>query len=287
MFTIGDFARHGRVSVRMLRHYDAIGLLRPARVDRVSGYRFYEAVQLSRLNRVVALKGLGFTLQQVQAILDEDVSTEELRGMLRLRRAELEAALAEAAAGLVQVEARLRSIESEGTMPEEDVVVRPLPAVRLAELSGTAASFDPGETGPLISRLFAELRVALVDVGVAATGTRTVYFETPGVDGDGGIVVHVGLPVGTGVAGGPGFQITALPPVERAATVVHRGLADGFLATSQLLVRWVDAHGYRFAGHAREVALGPEESVYELQAPVQPVGQAADPGGRAVEVSAT
>ncbi|MGK8552912.1 MerR family DNA-binding transcriptional regulator [Nocardia gipuzkoensis] len=45
MFSIGDFARHGRVSVRMLRHYDAIGLLRPDRVDATSGYRYYEAGQ--------------------------------------------------------------------------------------------------------------------------------------------------------------------------------------------------------------------------------------------------
>jgi DNA-binding transcriptional MerR regulator len=149
MLTIGDFARHGRVSVRMLRHYDAVGLLRPAHVDQSSGYRFYKAVQLSRLNRIVALKDLGFTLQQVQAILDEDVSTEELRGMLRLRRAELEAALVETAAGLVQVEARLRSIENEGSMLAEDVIIRHLPAARLAELSGTAESFSPGDTGPL------------------------------------------------------------------------------------------------------------------------------------------
>jgi hypothetical protein len=65
MFTIGEFARHGRVSVRMLRHYDAIGLLRPACVDPGSGYRFYQASQLAELNRVIALKDLGFTLPQV------------------------------------------------------------------------------------------------------------------------------------------------------------------------------------------------------------------------------
>lgn len=73
MFSIGEFARHGRISVRMLRHYDAIGLLRPACVDPVSGYRFYQASQLAELNRVIALKDLGFTLQQVQAILAEKV----------------------------------------------------------------------------------------------------------------------------------------------------------------------------------------------------------------------
>ena len=89
MFSIGDFANLGRVSVRMLRHYDAIGLLRPARVDPATGYRFYTAAQLRRLNRVIALKDLGFTLQQVQTIIDEKVDGGELRGMLRLRRAQL------------------------------------------------------------------------------------------------------------------------------------------------------------------------------------------------------
>ena len=87
MLSIGHFARHGRVSVRMLRHYDAIGLLQPAYVDRATGYRSYDAGQLSRLNLIVGLKGLGLTLEQVRSILDDEVSVEELHGMLRLRRA--------------------------------------------------------------------------------------------------------------------------------------------------------------------------------------------------------
>jgi DNA-binding transcriptional MerR regulator len=271
MFTIGDFARHGRVSVRMLRHYDAIGLLRPAQVDQSSGYRFYKAAQLSRLNRIVALKDLGFTLQRVQAILDEDISAEELRGMLRLRRAELEAALATTASALAQVEARLRLIENEDSMPQEDVIIRQLPAIRLAELSGTTASFSPDDTGPLIGQLFGELCRRLDSAGIVPAGPRTVYFETPG-EGQYGIVVHVGLPVSAMVTEGLDFQVVSLPPVERAATIVHRGMTHGFLSTSQLLVRWVEAHGYRFDGHAREVTLSssenPEECAAELQAPV-------------------
>lgn len=76
MFSIGDFARHGRVSVRMPRHYDAIGLLRPAHVDPVTGYRSYQA---SQLNSILALKDPGFTLDQVGAMLDEQVSVEGVR----------------------------------------------------------------------------------------------------------------------------------------------------------------------------------------------------------------
>ena len=90
MFAIGEFARYGRVTVRVLGDYDAIGLLEPVRVDPATGYRFYEADQLSRLNRIVALKNLGFTLRQVASILDEQLSTAELRGMLKLRQAELQ-----------------------------------------------------------------------------------------------------------------------------------------------------------------------------------------------------
>jgi DNA-binding transcriptional MerR regulator len=113
MSSIGEFARHGRISVRMLRHYDTIGLLRPACVDPASGYRFYQASQLAELNRVIALKDLGFTLQQVQAIINERVSAAELRGMLKLRRAEIHAQIEAETTRLARVEARLLT----GTVP--------------------------------------------------------------------------------------------------------------------------------------------------------------------------
>src|ERR1700730_5704547 len=119
MFSIGDFARPGRVSVRMLRHYDAIGLIRPACVDVATGYRFYEASQLDELNRVLALKDLGFTLQQVRAILEEKVSAAELRGMLRLRRAEIRATIDAETTRLARVEARLMTIEDGGRGPAD------------------------------------------------------------------------------------------------------------------------------------------------------------------------
>src|SRR3954462_12007789 len=89
VFSIGDFARHGQVSVRMLRHYDKLGLLAPASVDPVTGYRSYDAAQLGTLNRIVALNDLGLTLRQVGQILADDIATDELLQMLRVRQAEL------------------------------------------------------------------------------------------------------------------------------------------------------------------------------------------------------
>ncbi|MEU7694911.1 MerR family transcriptional regulator [Microbispora hainanensis] len=270
MFTIGDFARHGRVSVRMLRHYDAIGLLRPAHVDPASGYRFYEAGQLARLNRIIALKDLGFTLGQVQEILDEQVSAGELRGMLRLRQAELEAAMAAAAARLAQVEARLRTIESEGHMSTDDVVVKRIPAVRVAELGAVARSYEPEDIGPVVGPLFQELCRRLDEAGVTPVGPGIAYYEdAPGGDG---ILAHVALPVAVASGDGQDFAVVDLPAIERAATIVHRGPMDDVLPTSQTLARWIADGGERSAGYARELYLecpdDPAGWVTELQEPL-------------------
>ncbi|MFE3698491.1 MerR family transcriptional regulator [Nocardia tengchongensis] len=267
MFIIGDFARHGRVSVRMLRHYNATGLLYPARVDPATGYRYYNAGQLARLNRIIALKDLGFTLQQVGEILDEKVTTSELRAMLRLRRAELEATMQAMSARLVQVEARLRSIESEGQMPENDVVVKSLPSVRVAELTGVAPDFD--SIGLVIQPLYDELFRRLEAAGITPSGPGIAHYEDAPDDG---VLIHAGVEVCAPLGVDDGLRIVNLPPIEQAATIVHRGSMDTSLPTFQTLGRWIDANGYRSTGYPREINLecpaNLDDWVTEFQEPV-------------------
>src|SRR5689334_12864461 len=111
MLSIGAFAHLGQVSPRTLRHYDELGLLVPARVDPATGYRAYEIAQLARLHRILALRDLGFALDQIAPVLDGQVGVEQLHGMLQLRRAQIESTVAEEVARLRRVEARLRIIE--------------------------------------------------------------------------------------------------------------------------------------------------------------------------------
>ncbi|MGH3481701.1 MAG: MerR family transcriptional regulator [Nocardioidaceae bacterium] len=271
MFTIGDFASYGRVSVRMLRHYDAIGLLPPAQVDPATGYRSYDASQLARLNRIVALKDLGFTLEQVRSILDDKVGAEELRGMLRLRQAELQTQITADSTRLRQVEARLHLIEQEGAMPTDDVQIKQLPGVRLAELTGTADGFEPSAIGPVIQPLYEQLMGQLDRANVTPKGPALAYYEQ--TDGD-KVVVHAGVPLSVGLSDSYEFSIVDLPPVDRAATIVHRGAMDDVMPTIQTLGRWVDANGHRSTGDNRELYLdygcGDDPSAWttELQQPL-------------------
>jgi DNA-binding transcriptional MerR regulator len=270
MFAIGEFARHGRVSVRMLRHYDAIGLLEPLRVDAATGYRFYDASQLSRLNRIVALKNLGFTLEQVASIINDQVSTAELRGMLMLRQAELEQQITLGSAQLAQVEARLLAIESEASEPAP-VVVKGIAATRVAELTGLAAGYEPQFITPVIQSLYRDLGCLLSEAGIAVTGPAIAYYDDAGDDA-GSIEVHAALPIAGQAGGQHGIPVVELDRIDAAATLIHQGSMDNVLPSYQALARWIDANGYTSLGYARELTLKhsdiPGEWVTELQEPV-------------------
>jgi DNA-binding transcriptional MerR regulator len=278
MFTIGDFAGLGRVSVRMLRHYDAIGLLPPAHVDPHTGYRYYTASQLKLLNRVIALKDLGFSLQQVQTLIDEKVDAGELRGMLRLRRAELEAQVQRDAVRLALVDARLRLIESEGHMDTGDVILKNLPPLRVAELSATATSYDdPTSITENLSPLYPRLMELMEKSGVAMCDAPIAYYlPAPTGPGDETITVHAAFPIGEAEVGAdPGFDVVVLPGVEQAATALHEGSMSEAFRTGQKIANWIDDNGYRTVdpGYAREVYLDcpPGEFdkwVTEMQVPV-------------------
>lgn len=266
MFSIGDFARLGLVSTRMLRHYDAIGLLRPAHVDPGTGYRSYQAGQLARLNRVVALKDLGFTLEQVRSILDEKVSTEELHGMVRLRRAQLEERIAADRARLLSVEARLRTIEREGHMKTDEVVLKSVAPVRVAGLSARAASYETEDIGPVIQPLFREVCGRMDAAGKPYIGPGIAHYVP---EDDGGVLVHASFEATFGPEDAAGLDLFDLPGIETAATIVHRGSMDDIGTTFQTLAHWIEENGYRSVGLARELSLHcpPDhaEWVHELQ----------------------
>ncbi len=111
MLKIGEFAEETQVTIKTLRHYAKLGLLKPVWIDRFTGYRYYTREQMVRLNRIMALKDLGFTLTQIGQVLQEELTLDELRGMLRLKYAELEQHIGEEQARLSRIEERLRRIE--------------------------------------------------------------------------------------------------------------------------------------------------------------------------------
>ncbi len=248
MFRIGEFSKLTQVSIKALRYYDEVGLLKPLKVDKETGYRYYSASQLPRLNRILALKDLGFSLEQVAQVLNSGVSLEELRGMLRLKQAELLQHITAEQERLVRIEARLTTITQEGTMSDYDVVIKQVQPQLVAGIRSILPSFQA------VDRLFDEVYGYLARVGVnddTLIGAAIWYdeeFKTSDIDGE--AVVYLKQPV---PAEEP-IRVHQLPAAVMAS-VVHKGAFNRLSQAYEAIMRWIETNGYRIVGPNREVYL--------------------------------
>ena len=250
MLTISEFARLGQVSPRMLRHYGETGLLAPAQIDAHTGYRFYDVAQLSRLHRLVALRELGFSLEQIRPILEEELPAGELRGMLRMRKAQIEQNLAGEQTRLRRIEAHLRALERGQVMELHDVVIKQSEPVRVAEAVGSAPGFGPENIGPVFRPLFRQVRAHLRDSGIRP-GINIARYEGPAEDGN--VILHVGFDIGgQDCTADDRLRIVDLPAV-RVAALVHRGTMENIAPAFEALIHWTKDSGYTLAGPSREL----------------------------------
>ncbi|QEA27679.1 MerR family transcriptional regulator [Microbacterium sp. CBA3102] len=264
MLSIGAFAQIGQVTHRMLRHWDTAGLLVPAHVDEFNGYRSYDPSQLERLHRIVALRQLGFGLDDISAILERGVDAERIASLLRIRRAEVEQEHRIAAERLVDVERRLHLIEREKHMSRIEIVEKPLPAVRLAALR-TVVPDQPAVAGVVGSAFDA---VADAIGGEHPLTTPIAQYTTL----DDGLEVIVGY-----TYAGPAreeFDIIELPAADEAVCGIHLGSMGHIAESWQAIHAEIFARGLVHDGPCRELyvrAVGDDQPdwVTELQQPVR------------------
>ena len=146
MFQIGEFAQIAQVSGRQLRYYDQLGLLRPVRTDPQTGYRYYSIRQLPRLNRILALKELGLTLDQIGSLLENEISPIELRGMLAMKRAQVEQSLRAEESRLRHIESRIEQIDRQGDIKDYDVIVKSVAPMPYLSMRSVCDGMDEAVT---------------------------------------------------------------------------------------------------------------------------------------------
>lgn len=275
MFRIGDFSRVARVSCRLLRHYDEIGLFKPARVEPATGYRYYSAVQLPRLNRILVLRDLGLSLEQIAQALRADLPAAELRGMLLMRRAEVEQVIDAQSQRLRQIESRIGQIEAEGRLAADDVIVRQEPARRLLSMRRMVPSFADGV------RVIGELLATVPRlVGEGALGELVAIahaqdFEPENIDVEFGFFLQSAVEAPIALANGRSLEVRELAQVDHLATCVRVGPPQVAHLTTARIGQFIEANGYRISGPNREVFLqrpAPErmqDAVVEMQFPVE------------------
>jgi DNA-binding transcriptional MerR regulator/predicted transcriptional regulator YdeE len=276
MIKIGEFSKLVQVTVPTLRYYDQVGLLKPVKVDPFTGYRYYSASQLPRLHRILALKGLGFSLEQIGKALDDGLTLDEMRGMLRLRHAQISQQLAEVQSQLLEVETRLQQIEREEQLSTYDVILKQVDPLLVALVRAILPRHSASGT------LFPEVYDAIVPHVAEALGphpgqggqTMVLWYDTEfkehEVDGAAAFILRCRVPERGRM------KVEELPASLMAATI-HHGSYNTIGQAHEAILKWVEANGYRIVGPDREVYLynatpirqDDPSYVTELQYPVE------------------
>jgi DNA-binding transcriptional MerR regulator len=276
MFTVGEFSQLAQVSKRLLRYYDEIGLLKPAHTDKFTHRRYYRADQLPRLNRILALKDLGLALDQIQRLLNDQVSTDEMQGMLLLKKAEIEQQLHDELQRIRNIESRLQFIRYAETNKPLDVVIKQIPAQAVLSLRTIFPSTEAAMA------LFEQIVLLLPDR--STYGWFFGVWHGDGLDEDGmdmemGRMMTVNTHAPVLLNNDLHLTVHELPAVETMATFVVKGPTENMHIGYSAIGTWAEVNGYHFVGAPREIAIQMPQStdgsdgITEIQFPVELVRQ--------------
>ena len=264
MFRIGEFSHIGRVSARLLRYYDKLGLLAPGFVDEQTGYRYYTAEQLPRLNRILALKEMGMRLDEIESLIDAEVPADQLRGMLTMKATDLAREIENQEMRMRLIESRIEQIDS--TDEHVDLLTK---HVDVQPFLSVATRFDLAPDAIAFAREMIEVAAPLAD-DLLVLGAWHGEFSDEELD------IEVGF-VGSGITDELKIDDqrtltpNRLPAVDVVSTVRigNPDLAHGVYAA---VGRWIKTNDAKIAGPVRELIMqwpAPGiEPVVEVQFPI-------------------
>jgi DNA-binding transcriptional MerR regulator len=264
---IGDFSKLSFVTVKTLRYYDEIGLLKPERIDEFTGYRYYSASQLPRLNRILALKNMGLSLEEVARLLKDDVSVSHILDLLHIKQAEIKERLGREAEQLARVEQWLTETQKEGKMALFEVVIKKIKPQKVLSIRRVVPSYKD------ISSLFNVIGPYLGHVHAPVKGAPfAIYHDHEFKDSD--VDVEVAFPLWKSVNTTGEFKSYELPGCDAAASLMYKGPFEGMSEPYNALGKWIESNGYHISGETREVYMSdpaktkPEDYVTEILMPV-------------------
>lgn len=271
MLKIGEFSRLTRVPAKTLRYYDEIDLFKPSHYNEATGYRFYSVEQLPRLYRIVALKGLGIPLEQIKLLLTDDLSVEEIRGMLKMRRVEILNKLEEEQMRLMFLEAYMRQMETEDDLVQYNVILKPIQAIRVVSVRGIMPKLEM--IGDIVGDYLSTLQTYLSKHHIIPTGAHFHIYHDIELQEE-NIDIEIAYPIDADIESSELVQVRTIEPIAQTACAVHHGPFVNMLRANIAIMRWVSDNGYHVVGPYREVYLqyqpegNQEGCVTEVQFPV-------------------
>ncbi len=269
LFKISVFSRLSKVSLKTLRYYDQIGLLKPRKVDHETGYRYYSADQLLEINRIFIYKELGFTLPQIIHLLHEDITFKDIQGMFKLKKNEIQRIIDMEQAKLARIEERMQLLESEGQVESvQEIRIKAEDAQQFLSLKARGREED-------IPDLFRTFNHILPKETRQLAQSPQVVLWQEIEDKEDEFEFEVGYFLSRELPSYPDtFQLRTLPPEPMMATMTFRSDSNFACTACVDLAKWIEKNNYQIKENepGREIYLPLSTSqgaqLMEIQIPI-------------------
>lgn len=277
MFRIGEFSRIARVTIDTLRHYDTLGLLKPAKVDPFTGYRYYTASQLQSLNRIMALKEVGLSLDEISRILLDNLTADELRGMLKAQLMLTDSAIESAQLRRERILNCLNHLTFNESLPAFEVTLKSADALTVAAIREIVPTVEqvPKRWNGMFDTIAQWLAASELPIGTPMTLYHNEGYTREQIDTECAFVIpdteldRIPRPVSPIVI----RQTEAIPHV---ATTIFSGNihqeSDSLRPAYNAIVQWIEEHEYCIVCAPRELYHSYSEKgdiTVEIQFPVE------------------
>lgn len=266
LYRIGMFANLNHVTIKTLRYYDEQDLLKPTYVDEENGYRYYSASQIADLHRILALRNMGFSIEDIHCI----VNGEEEKDLLQRKKQEILKDIAALTAKLAEVESYLAKDKIDLSSP---VLVKTIPEVIVCSMERRIVSYD------VLFEMMPEMGAEMERLGCICANPEycfTHYLE-PG-DKSEDILIETCQAVTEKKEDSETVKFQVLPEIPEAACIFHKGTYGDFSKSYAAVLEFIEENGYEICGNIRESYIdgvwnkdSPEEWLSEIQIPVRKI----------------
>lgn len=270
MLRIGDFSKLSRISIRMLRYYDEIGILHPESVDDFTGYRYYGEDQLPLAGKIQTLKDLGFGLSAIREILEKYEDTREMEQFLFVKRKELEDTAMEIRQKICLLDNALKWLRKDGNFMDYNVTLKTIPERYVASVRQVIPAYDQeGRLWELMCRELEpqKIRFAVPDYGMAIFHEEGYKEHDPDVE--------IQVCVAGKYEDTEHVKFKTVPPLQ-IASATYKGSYDQITRVNSAVANWIVENGYDFDGKSFCIyhvspnqAASPEDLVTEVCFPVK------------------
>lgn len=265
MYKIGMFSKINKVTVKTLRYYDEMGLLKPAFVDQFTGYRYYTSEQLPVLHKIIALRQIGFSIDEVLLILKGNNPAE----LFEKRRTELAQLIEESNQQLSQITHYLEKMKEDKGMDYE-VVLKELPQAIVASMRTTIPNYDAfNSIYPEMGAYMQEQKVRCAQPEYCFTIYHDGEYKEENID------VEICQAVTDYAKDSEKVKFKKIGKVETAACVMHKGPYSTIGNAYNAVFRWAEDNGYIVSDNPRESYIDgiwnkedPNEWLTEVQVPL-------------------